>query len=141
MKKPNLMFPVLIFFFFLSGACGLMYEIIWQRMLLLIFGISNFAVATILSSFMAGLALGSYFFGKKADTIKRPLRLYAFLEIGIALFAFIFHFLLRSISYAKPKRKQKKHHMTMAEFFSISLISCSESAFSASGFSREYARK
>ncbi|MBW1829895.1 MAG: fused MFS/spermidine synthase, partial [Deltaproteobacteria bacterium] len=98
MKKPNLMFPVLIFFFFLSGACGLMYEIIWQRMLLLIFGISNFAVATVLSSFMAGLALGSYFFGKKADTIKRPLRLYAFLEIGIALFAFIFPSILDLIT-------------------------------------------
>ena len=98
MKKPNLMFPVLIFFFFLSGACGLMYEIIWQRLLLLIFGISNFAVATVLSSFMAGLALGSYYFGKKADKIKRPLRLYGFLEIGIALFAFIFPNILEFIT-------------------------------------------
>ncbi len=98
MKKPNLMFLILIFFFFLSGACGLMYEIIWQRLLLLIFGISNFAVATVLSSFMAGLALGSYFFGKKADKIKRPLRLYGFLEIGIALFAFIFPIILEVIT-------------------------------------------
>jgi len=98
MKKPNLMFPILILFFFLSGACGLMYEIIWQRMLLLIFGISNFAVATVLSSFMAGLALGSYFFGRKADKIKRPLRLYGLLEIGIALFAFIFPNILEFIT-------------------------------------------
>ncbi len=98
MKKSNLMFPALIFFFFLSGACGLIYEIIWQRQLHLIFGISNFAVATVLSSFMAGLALGSYFFGKKADVIKRPLRLYGFLEIGIAVFALVFPFILDGIT-------------------------------------------
>lgn len=67
-------------------------------MLFLIFGISNFAVATVLASFMAGLALGSYYFGKKADSIKRPLRLYAFLEIGIALFALIFPSLLDLIT-------------------------------------------
>ena len=45
--------------FFLSGACGLVYEVVWMRMLTLVFGATAFATSTILASFFAGLALGS----------------------------------------------------------------------------------
>ena len=83
----NLMYVVLLVFFFLSGACGLIYEIVWQRMLNLVFGTSVYSVATILTAFMGGLALGSWYFGKRADRSARPLMLYALLEIGIGISA------------------------------------------------------
>lgn len=81
--------------FFLSGAAALMYEVVWVRSLSLIFGGTHLAVTTVLSVFMGGLALGSFLIGKRVDTIKNPLRLYGFLEIGIALFAVIFIILLK----------------------------------------------
>ena len=50
--------------FFLSGATGLVYEVLWIRMLGLVFGHTVFAVTTVLTAFMAGLGLGSWTFGR-----------------------------------------------------------------------------
>ncbi len=72
-------------FFFASGAAGLIYEIVWTRMLLAIFGAGLYAVCTVLAAFMAGLALGSWLLGRVSDRLGRPLRTYGALEIGIAL--------------------------------------------------------
>src|SRR3990172_1537503 len=55
---------IILALFFLSGACGLVYEVVWMRMLTLVFGATAFATAAILSTFFAGLALGSFHFGK-----------------------------------------------------------------------------
>jgi spermidine synthase len=75
--------------FFLSGACGLVYEVVWMRMLTLVFGATAFATAAILASFFAGLALGSLVFGRVADRSSNPLRLYALLEAGVGVMAFL----------------------------------------------------
>jgi spermidine synthase len=56
-------------FFFLSGLCGLMYQIIWTRVLGLVFGHTTFAISTVITAFMAGLALGSYVLGRWSDRI------------------------------------------------------------------------
>jgi spermidine synthase len=92
--SKTLYFIVFVLFFF-SGMSGLIYQIVWTRMLVLIFGNTMLATSTVLSAFMAGLAAGSYVFGKYAD--KRPrglLRVYALLEAGIGVFALIFPLLL-----------------------------------------------
>ncbi|MHB1194183.1 MAG: fused MFS/spermidine synthase [Longimicrobiales bacterium] len=75
--------------FFLSGACGLVYEVVWMRMLTLVFGATALATAAILASFFAGLALGSLLFGRMADRERNPLRLYALLEAGVGVLAFL----------------------------------------------------
>ena len=76
--------------FILSGAAALIYQVAWVRSLTLIFGGTHLAITAVLSIFMAGLALGGHIIGKIADSVDRPLRVYGFLEIGIALFALIF---------------------------------------------------
>jgi spermidine synthase len=73
--------------FFLSGATGLIYEVLWARMLGLVFGATTLAVSTVLAAFMGGLALGSALAGRLGASIKRPVRAYGLLEIGIALYA------------------------------------------------------
>jgi spermidine synthase len=83
--------------FFVSGASGLMYEVAWNRMLGLVFGNTVFATSTVLTSFMAGLALGSYLSGRYADRIRRSLRAYAFLEIGIGLYCFLIPLLINLV--------------------------------------------
>jgi spermidine synthase len=79
--------PVVLLCFFLSGFSGLLYEVLWLRMLILIFGSTTLAVSTVLTSFMGGLALGSYLFGRIMDRKKRPLFYYGLLEGVIGLYA------------------------------------------------------
>ncbi len=67
-----------------------MYEVVWVRYLSLIFGGSHLAVTTVLSVFMGGLAFGSYTIGKRVGKYTRLLRLYGFLELGIAASALVF---------------------------------------------------
>jgi spermidine synthase len=78
---------VVLILFLLSGACGLVYEVVWSRVMTEIFGSTVLAVGTVLAAFMSGLALGSYLLGKRADRSTNPLRLYAYLEIGVGLTA------------------------------------------------------
>jgi spermidine synthase len=69
--------------FFLSGACGLTYQVLWLRLLSLVFGVTVHAASTVLASFMAGLALGAIL----AERLARrghPLRVFAVLEAGVA---------------------------------------------------------
>ena len=68
--------------FFLSGASGLILEMLWTRMLTLVFGSTTLAVSTVLTAFMGGLGLGSYLAGKYADRLKNPVRAYALADAG-----------------------------------------------------------
>ena len=86
--------------FFLSGATGLVYEVVWHKMLVLVFGSTAFATATILASFMFGLALGSFCFGRLADRYREPLKVYAYLEAGIGVFALLFPVILSGVTAA-----------------------------------------
>ncbi|UCD75936.1 MAG: fused MFS/spermidine synthase [Phycisphaerales bacterium] len=80
--------------FLVSGATALVYQVAWTRNLSLIFGASFEAISIVLGSFMAGLALGGVYFGRKTNRIRRPLRLYGLLEIGVAVFALALPLLL-----------------------------------------------
>ena len=79
--------------FVLSGATSLIYEVLWARMLGLVFGATTLAISTVLAAFMGGLALGSVLAGRYAARIKRPIRAYGLIEIGIALYALAVPFL------------------------------------------------
>ncbi|UCH35654.1 MAG: fused MFS/spermidine synthase [Armatimonadota bacterium] len=83
--------------FFFSGLCALFYQIIWLRALSNVFGNTTFAMSVTLSAFMAGLALGSYVFGRWGDRLARPLRLYAWLEIIIGVYGLASLSLLRAV--------------------------------------------
>ncbi|HKZ01889.1 MAG TPA: fused MFS/spermidine synthase, partial [Pyrinomonadaceae bacterium] len=79
--------------FVLSGATGLVYEVLWARMLGHVFGATTLAVSTVLAAFMGGLALGSALAGKLSFRLKRPLRTYGLIELAIAIYAVIVPFL------------------------------------------------
>src|SRR5438270_4432464 len=85
--------------FVLSGATGLIYEVLWARTLGLVFGATTFAISAVLAAFMGGLALGSAWAGRLAARIKRPLRAYGFIEIGVAAYALAVPLLFRSVDY------------------------------------------
>ena len=64
-----------------------MYQVAWVRLLGLAFGVTVYAISTVLAAFMGGLAVGSFFGGSRADRSARPLRLYAAVELGVGLTA------------------------------------------------------
>ncbi|WP_238480980.1 fused MFS/spermidine synthase [Dyella telluris] len=70
-----------------SGAASLVYQLLWIKQLSLVVGVEVYAVTIAVSAFFAGLAVGGAWFGRRADQLDRPLRLYAWLEGGIALLA------------------------------------------------------
>ena len=73
--------------FFASGAAGLIYEILWFRHFGLLFGNVVHATALVLVAFFTGLAIGNHWIGRLADRVASPLRLYALLELGVAITA------------------------------------------------------
>src|SRR5262252_6706259 len=94
----NLWRRLLLGLFFLSGISGLLYEVAWTRLLHLLFGDTVLAVSTVLSSFMAGLAIGSFWIGKSIDGRPRVLGLYAALEAGIGVSALLFPWALQALT-------------------------------------------
>jgi spermidine synthase len=85
--KREKTFWIFITVFFFSGLCGLIYEVVWSRLLTLVFGNTTYAISTVVGVFMFGLALGSYLCGKFLPKINHLLRTYALLEIGIGIYA------------------------------------------------------
>jgi spermidine synthase len=83
--------------FFASGFSGLVYEVVWMRLLSLIFGNAVYASATVLAGFMGGMAIGGFVFGGVADRTRAPLRLYGILELLVGGFALVFPFLLKAL--------------------------------------------
>jgi len=63
---------LILFLFFASGISGLIYEIVWTRIFTLLFGNTTYAISTVLTAFMAGLAAGSFIFGRIVDKLHNP---------------------------------------------------------------------
>ena len=101
MLKSNNRKNFLLIFAFLSGFAALVYEIIWLRKIHLIFGVSSYSLATVFSTFLLGLVLGSYFGGKyieRCSSLKSVAKSYAFVELGIAIFALLVPLMISSIT-------------------------------------------
>ncbi len=80
-------FSLIVTLFVASGLSSLIYQVVWTRLLVLVFGSTTFATATVLAVFMGGLALGSYLAGRVGDRIKRPFLWYGILELIIGAWA------------------------------------------------------
>src|SRR3954466_14143159 len=97
--RPQTVFRLAAVCFIFSGATALIYEVLWARMLGLVFGATTIAISAVLAAFMGGLALGSAMAGRVVDRLKQPLRAYAFIEIGIGAYALIVPLLFRGIDH------------------------------------------
>ena len=89
MRRQDWSWLVLVLFF-CSGATALVYEVVWSKFLSQIFGSTIYAQTVVLAAFMGGLALGNKIFGRRADRLRQPVRVYGCLEIAIGLYAFFF---------------------------------------------------
>ncbi len=85
--KIDSRFLLLLLCFVLSGFAGLIYQTAWTLQFALVFGSSELALATVLAAYMGGLAVGAAAAGRWLGRVRRPVLLYAVLELGIGLAA------------------------------------------------------
>src|SRR4051794_2539740 len=95
--------PALLLLFVGSGCAALIYEVVWLQLLQLSIGSSAVSVAILLGIFIGGMCLGSLLLPKYIDPHQHPLRVYAFLELGIGLFGIIVLFLVPAIGNVYSK--------------------------------------
>jgi spermidine synthase len=83
---------VVVLLFFTSGLASLVLETVWVRMMVLVFGSTTFALSTVLTAFMGGLALGAFVAGRRAGRLTHPNRAllaYGLLELGVGAYALL----------------------------------------------------
>ncbi len=78
----------------LSGFCGMAYQVLWTRLLILIIDNSVYSFSIILMAFLAGISLGSLMIAPVFRILKNPVIVFGLLEIGIAISAFFFPFFI-----------------------------------------------
>lgn len=85
---------VVVLLFILSGICGLIYEVAWSKYLALFIGSTAYSHMIVLATFMGGLALGAFYWGKFADRAGNQLKLYGMLEIAIGIYCIAYPYLI-----------------------------------------------
>ncbi len=117
-----------------SGLVSVAYEVLWARMLSLQFGVSVFGVVVTVAAFMTGLGLGSLALASRAARAKHPLRLLAFLEGGVAVFALLLPWAVQwagqGIDAAAARLTPAAWHALMAgaSFLLLTLPACAMGA-------------
>jgi spermidine synthase len=94
---PQALHACFLALFLVSGAAGLVYQVVWARILNELFGVTAYAVATVLATFLGGLALGGLVLGRIADRRADPLRFYAWLELGVGLTGLVGTWTIRAL--------------------------------------------
>src|SRR5215510_7461744 len=84
--------PALLLLFVGSGCAALIYEVVWFQLLQLVIGSSAVSMAVLLGTFMGGMCLGSFLLPRYMPADMHPLKMYAYLELGIGLFGLLLLF-------------------------------------------------
>lgn len=82
-----------------SGCAALIYELVWFHLLRLVIGASALSVGIVLASFMGGMFVGSLLFSRYVPKDKRPLGVYAVLEVGIGTFGLLIPIVLPAVRH------------------------------------------
>jgi spermidine synthase len=109
--------------FFASGISGLIYEVVWLRILSRIIGVTAYATAITLAAFMAGLALGSFIFGRLVDKRNDQLRIFALLQLWLANVAVVTPIVLTGSVPVYRFVSEISHHSTAAISMSRVVVS------------------
>ncbi|MDQ6976419.1 MAG: fused MFS/spermidine synthase, partial [Mariprofundaceae bacterium] len=86
---------ILLLLYGLSGVTALAYEVLWTRMLSLLFGISILGVVVTVAAFMLGLGLGSFLGYRWQACFKNTLRTLAVIEVSVAIYALSLPMIMR----------------------------------------------
>lgn len=119
--KSDLRRLLLYIVLFASGISALIYQVVWIRKFGLVFGVHIYSISTVLTAFMAGLAIGSLLFGKIVDRSKNPLKVFFWLEAGIGCFAVLFPLLFDGLihfyAYVSKSLYVSQYSIQLIRFF------------------------
>jgi spermidine synthase len=123
-------YRILFFLFLISGFCGLLYQVVWVRMAYASFGVITPVLSVVISVFMLGLSIGSWYGGKWVDRVARktvgsPLRLYAAAEALLGVGAFVVPALFgmwRSVLYTVGEMNSVSYLLYSALMISVSIL-------------------
>ena len=122
-RQSSQLIKAILVCFFLSGTTALIYQILWIRMLGLIFGHTVYAVTTVLVVFMGGLGLGAYLCGRVVDRVQGLLRMYGILELGIGGYCLLIPWIMEGVkwTYLSLSRSLDLSHasFTMVQFLLV----------------------
>jgi spermidine synthase len=125
-RQPAWLLPLLLILFFGSGVCALVYQVMWLRLLSLVFGVTVYAASTVLAGFMAGLGVGSLVAGRYASRVSRPLVAFGIAEALVGCTAFGTPFLLEILTGAwvaiHPSLPSSLAVLTVIRFVVASLV-------------------
>jgi spermidine synthase len=125
-RAPRWLLPLLLVLFFGSGACALIYQVMWLRLLSLVFGVTVYAASTVLASFMAGLGAGSLIGGRLASRFTRPLVAFGVAEALVGITAFATPFALDALTAiwvaVYPQLPQSLAALTVIRFIVAFLV-------------------
>jgi spermidine synthase len=117
--------------FFLSGATALIFEVLWSRQFVTVFGNSSYAICIVLCAYMAGLGLGGLIGGRLADRITQRAAVYGVVQMGVAAWAMAIPTMLawlRALVPALPALSPESLFVsTLARFglsFAILVVPC-----------------
>ena len=118
MSRRSMLMPVLVILFLISGACGLIYQVLWLRLLGLVFGVTVYSASTVWASFMTGLAVGSVIGGRIGDRARSPLMWFGVAEILVGISALatpvVLEILQRMYAAAWPSLPHSAAAVTLA---------------------------
>jgi spermidine synthase len=117
--------------FFLSGATSLLFEVLWSRQFVTVFGNSSYAISIVLCAYMAGIGLGGLFGGRLADSVTRRTLAFALVQAAVALCALAIPPMLDWMRFVVPTLPALSPHSllvsTLARFalsFAILVVPC-----------------
>ena len=120
-------------FVFFSGFAALIYQVLWMKQLGYLFGNTSHAAGATLAAFFTGLAVGSWFWGKRIAKAKNPLRSYSYLEAGITLTALLYFFILNIFYSVYPALYQQFDALKLLVKFIMGMILIFPPAFCMGG--------
>src|SRR5262247_3888979 len=90
--------PFVFLLFIGSGCAALIYEIVWFQLLELVIGSSAVSLGVLLGTYMGGMCLGSLLLPRVVSPREHPLRMYAWLEVGIGVCGIVVLFLVPQVA-------------------------------------------
>ena len=120
LKLSNVSTRLFFAMVFMSGFTSIVYQMSWERLFVLNFGIDYYNIAAITSAFLVGLGIGAWLVGRIADRLGNALLLYGILELGIGLLAILSFFEIQFVQkYIIELQSQVDHALT---FFTINFF-------------------
>jgi len=105
--------------FFFSGFASLMYQVVWQRLLTVYYGVGAVATTLIVSTYMLGLGLGALAGGALAERVNRRVRLYVLVELALGAFGAASPWLLDSLGRHTAGSSYPVSLLCMAAFLAV----------------------